>query len=46
MTTQPESLNVPNEIRTVQNTIRTESLRTIQNLRHRDVFVIDSRPTR
>ncbi len=46
--TQPESANVPRAIRTVRDDIRTNNprLRTIHDLRFRDVFVIDSRPTR
>jgi hypothetical protein len=48
MHTQSQSVNVPQGIRTLRDEVRTNNprLRTIHDLRFRDVFVIDSRPTR
>jgi hypothetical protein len=46
MKTQSESVNAPKDIRTTRNDTRINNPRTIRDLRHRDVFVIDSRPTR
>jgi hypothetical protein len=45
MNTHSQSANVPQTTRTTRDDART-NLRTIRDLRHRDVFVIDARPTR
>jgi hypothetical protein len=48
MASQPKSVNVAQNVRTVRDDIRTSNprLRTVHDLRFRDVFVINSSPTR
>ncbi len=46
MNSESQSVNVPQDFRSVRDGARTTDPRTIRDLRHRDVFVIDSRPTR
>ena len=46
MNSQSQPVNVSQNIRTVHDDTRTASSRTIRDLQHRDVFVIDSKPTR
>jgi hypothetical protein len=46
MTSQSQSVNVPQDIRSARDDARATNSRIIRDLRHRDVFVIDSRPTR
>jgi hypothetical protein len=46
MNSQSQSVNVPQNIRNLRDDTRTTNWRTIRELRHRDVFVIDAKPTR
>jgi hypothetical protein len=46
MNTQSQSVNVPQDTRTMRDDVHTNNPRTIRDLRHRDVFVIDAKPTR
>jgi hypothetical protein len=45
---EPEPTNAPKATRTARHETRTNNprLRTIHDLRFRDVFVVDSKPTR
>jgi hypothetical protein len=46
MNPQSQPVNGSQNIRSVHDDTRTVSSRPIRDLRHRDVFVIDSKPTR